>query len=194
MLQISSSALLWCYGFTQMLRFALFFFATSSSSSSKSRAVQRICFLFKSIFYYNWFQHNFKVYHSISLHVDGKFYIYGVADKICCRKIAAFLFCVWMKNAARNPWGLWSKSKKCFKNTAAKSNWSDFVAVFLQHCFAGKIEFAALFNEEATYSILYPWSAQHSTFLLRVDGKCCSWPLSLRTDDALKIFSEWFEC
>ena len=71
-----------------------------------------------------------------------------------------------------------------------------FCSIFLLEKlnFAGKIEFAALFNEEATYSILYPWSAQHSTFLLRVDGKCCSWPLSLRTDDALKIFSEWFEC
>ena len=67
-----------------------------------------------------------------------------------------------------------------------------FCSIFLLEKlnFAGKIEFASFFNEEATYSILYPWSAQRSTFLLRVDGKCCSWLLSLRTDDALKNFSE----
>ena len=151
-----------------MLRFALFFFATSSSSASKSRAVQRVCFLFKSIFYYNWFQHNFKVYHSISLPVDGKFYIYGVADKICCRKIAAFLFCVWMKNAARNPWGLWSKSKKCFKNTAAKSNWFDFAAVFLQHFLLEKLNLLhCLMRKPRAASYIH---GQLSTALF-----CCVW-------------------
>ena len=29
-----------------------------------------------------------------------KFYVCGTTDKICCRKIAAFFCCVWMKNAA----------------------------------------------------------------------------------------------
>ena len=77
-----------------MLRLALFFFATSFSSSSKSRAIERACFLFKFIFDYTWFQHNFKGYRSILLHVDERFYIYGATDKISS---------VWMKNAARGP-------------------------------------------------------------------------------------------
>ena len=72
--------------------FALLFFCftTSSSSSSKSRAIQRACFLFKSIFDYTWFQYNFEGYCSIFLHVDEKFYIYGATDKIYCRKTVAF--------------------------------------------------------------------------------------------------------
>ena len=32
--------------------------------------------------------------------------IYGATDKICCRKIAAFFCCVWMKNAACGTWAL----------------------------------------------------------------------------------------
>ena len=47
------------------------------------------------------------------------------------------------------------------QNTAAKSNSIDFAAVFWQHFFAAKIEFATVFNGWAMCSILYPCAAQN---------------------------------
>ena len=68
------------------------------------------------------------------------------------------------------------KAEKCCNDTTAESNWFDFAAVFLQHFFAAKIEFTAVFNGWAT-AVSYI-HAQRGTFLLRVDEKYCSWPLS----------------
>ena len=67
------------------------------------------------------------------------------------------------------------KTKKCCKNTAAKSDEFDFVAVFLQYIFAAKIEIASVMGGPRAASYIY---AQRSTFLLRVDEKCSSWLLS----------------
>ena len=75
--------------------FFLCYFLIIKQSNTKSS------FLFKSIFDYTWFQHNFKGYCSILLHVDEKFYIYGATDKNLLQKIATFVCCVWMKSAAR---------------------------------------------------------------------------------------------
>ena len=37
------------------------------------------------------------------MHVDEKCYIYGATDITYCRKMEAFVCCMWMKNAARGP-------------------------------------------------------------------------------------------
>ena len=106
---------------------------------------------------------------------------YVLLEKTCCYiiniKFSAKTCC------SRGPRGnhvskvyfMVKKTKKCCKNTAAKSDEFDFVAVFLQYIFAAKID--AVMGGSHAASYIY---AQCSTFLLRVDEKYSSWLLSWR--------------
>ena len=74
------------------------------------------------------------------------------------------------------------KGKICCKNTAAKSNWFDFAAVFLQHFLLQKLNLLqCLMDGPRVRSYIH---AQRSNFLLRVDENCCSWPLNLTATSA----------
>ena len=62
------------------------------------------CFLFNSIFDYTWFQHNFKGYYIILLHVDEKFYIYGLQIKFAAEKLQPiFAACGWKMMLVAQP-------------------------------------------------------------------------------------------
>ena len=71
------------------------------------------------------------------------------------------------------------KQEKCCENNAAKSDCFDFAAVFLQHLFAAKIEYIAVFNGWATFCI---FKSMRSAVLF-----CCVWmKIAARDPLALK--------
>ena len=93
--------------------------------------------------------------------------------KICCK----YLLHTWAtRRSCFKSLFFGQKAKKCCRNAAAKSNWFDFAAVFLQHFLLRKLKILqCLMGGPRAASYVH---TQRSTFLLRVDEKCCSWSLS----------------
>ena len=73
---------------------------------------------------------------------------------------------------------LWSKSKKCWKTL--QQNKTDLILLqcFCSICLPPKSNFQrCLMGGSRVASYIH---AQCSTFLMRVDEKCCSWPVSFK--------------